>query len=551
MGAGSVLLERELLTVAPPPSDREQAGACSPSVLTHKSVQTIMSTVPDSLSQLVQMGLLTEDDLSLCGEMAKPQDASIDDLVDLLVERRRLTKYQADVICNRRPGMLVMGDYVILERLGAGGMGVVYKAYHRRMHREVAVKVLLESGVQSEDKIERFRREAIAAARMNHPNIVTAYDANEHEGIPYLVMEYVKGRDLGSLIKKGDKLPVAEAVNYMLQTARGMEYAHSRHIIHRDLKPSNLLLASPEDSDIRPGLYSRVKILDMGLARLTQPEGDLISPALEGSDLSATGMLMGTVDYMAPEQAMDTKRADHRSDIYSLGCTLYYLLTKQPVYTGANLLERISAHLKAPIPSLKEARPEVPEELDQVFQKMVAKKPRDRYQSMTEVVEALQKIDRQLSGPNTNEDSWQSGDFSGSGQYQIPGSSYGGSKSGSDSHGSAPTIASGSGPFAGTPGSSFGSTAYDEGFTGTGTITATGMPLMQKLIMVVLLGLMAGALVAIVVKIKNRSRKTEVVEKLTPPAPPPPPYLPANCMKLPDSKIVKSKTRAATPGTTM
>jgi serine/threonine protein kinase len=308
--------------------------------------------------------------------------------VDLLIDRGRLTKYQGNVITNRRTGWLKIGDYIIQDMLGKGGMGVVYKALDTRMHREVAIKMLLESGQQSDDKIERFRREAIAAARMNHPNIVTAYTANEHEGYPYLVMEYVKGRDLGSLVKKGDKLPVGEAVNYILQACVGMAYAHSRHIIHRDLKPSNLLLATPDDSDIRPGQYSRVKILDMGLARLTQPQGEVVSPALEGSDLSATGMLMGTVDYMAPEQAMDTKRADHRSDIYSLGCTLYYLLTKRPVYTGSNLLERISAHLKADIPSLKEARPDSPEELDTVFQKMVAKKPKDRYQSMTEVVEA-------------------------------------------------------------------------------------------------------------------------------------------------------------------
>jgi serine/threonine protein kinase len=282
--------------------------------------------------------------------------------------------------------------------LGKGGMGVVYKALDRRMHREVAIKMLLESGQQSDEKIERFRREAIAAARMNHPNIVTAYAANEHEGYPYLVMEYIKGRDLGSLVKKGDKLPIPEAVNYIMQTAVGMSYAHSRHIIHRDLKPSNLLLATPDDSDIRPGQYSRVKILDMGLARLTQPQGEVVSPALEGSDLSATGMLMGTVDYMAPEQAMDTKRADHRSDIYSLGCTLYFLLTKRPVFTGTNLLERISAHLKAEIPSLRDARPDVPEDLDAVFQKMVAKEPAERFQSMAEVVDALQQIDRKLSG---------------------------------------------------------------------------------------------------------------------------------------------------------
>ncbi len=544
MGAHSALFDADNRTADSSSSPEEAAGLRTQSVLSPIFSQSIMSTVPDSLSQLVAMGLLTEDDLSICGEMARPEDASMKSLIELLVERRRLTKYQGDLIVNGRPDKLVMGEYIVLERLGKGGMGEVYKAYHRRMHREVAIKVLLESGVQSQDKIERFRREAIAAARMNHPNIVTAYDANEHEGIPYLVMEYVKGRDLASLVKKGDKLAVPEAVNYMLQTARGMEYAHSRHIIHRDLKPSNLLLAAPDDSDIRPGMYSRVKILDMGLARLTQQDGELVSPALEGSDLSATGILMGTVDYMAPEQAMDTKRADHRSDIYSLGCTLYYLLTKKPVYTGANLLERISAHYSAPIPSLKDARPDVPEELDEVFKKMVAKKPRDRYQSMTEVALALQKIDRQLSGPNADDYAWPE-DLTGSGEYQPPGSSYGGSKTGSKSgsgtQGSAPTIASGSGPFApAMPGSSFGSTAYDEGFTGTGTgtITVTGMPLMQKLIMVVLLGLMSGALVAIVVKMKN--------PKIIPPtpiaeSPPLPPYLPTFCVTLKDSKIKEIK----------
>ncbi len=249
-------------------------------------------------------------------------------------------------------------------------------------------------------------------------------------------MEYVKGKDLKAMVKKGKKLPVAEAVNYMLQAAQGMEYAHSRHIIHRDIKPSNLLLATPEDSDARAGQYSRVKILDMGLARLAQPDGNVVSPTVHpGSDLSATGMLMGTVDYMAPEQAMDTKRADHRSDIYSLGCTLYYLLTRKPLYTGNNLLERISALFQAHIPSLLQAplepvdpdQLETLEELDAVLQKMVVKKPKDRFQSMTEVVAALEQIDRQFSIGDTKDSINRrllQGDSHDDFDRQEPGSSY-------------------------------------------------------------------------------------------------------------------------------
>lgn len=547
MSASSVLSNNEdaMLNISP----SIWAGLSQVSPLDSSSSQIIMSTVPDSLSHLKQMGLLTDEDLSVFKDIAEVESLSSESLIDALVDQGKLTTYQADVICNRRPGMLIVGDYIISDRLGAGGMGVVYKAYDRRMHREVAIKMLLESGQQSAEKIERFRREAIAAARMNHPNIVTAYAASEHEGYPFLVMEYIKGRDLGSLVKKGDKLPVPEAVNYMLQTARGMEYAHSRHIIHRDLKPSNLLLATPEDSDVRPGLFSRVKILDMGLARLTQPGSDLISPALEGSDLSATGMLMGTVDYMAPEQAMDTKRADHRSDIYSLGCTLYFLLTKRPVYKGNNLLERISAHLKAEIPSLSEVRPEVPDELDTVFQKMVAKKPRDRYQSMTEVVEALQSVDRQLNASLPGA-VWDPG-VSDNDDYQIPGSSYGGSRSGTN--GSAATVASGSGPLAaGMHGSSFGSTAYADEFPTGGTIAQQGMPLSQKLIVVVLLGLMAGTMGAIYYKMKTSSKEVipaepevitkEVIKEVKPA--PPPIYLPPFARKAKDAEIATIQTPA-------
>ncbi len=294
-------------------------------------------------------------------------------------------------------------------------------------------------------------------------------------------MEYVKGRDLASLVKEGDKLPIPEAVNYVLQTAVGMAYAHSRHIIHRDLKPSNLLLATPDDADIRAGQYSRVKILDIGLARLTHPEGEVVSPALEGSDHSAAQALMGIVAYMAPEQILDTKRADHRTDIYSLGCTLYFLLTKKPVYTSINPLQQISAILTDNVPSLKAARPDAPEELEAVFQKMVAKNPKDRCQSMMEVVETLGKIDRQLSGLDSSPSHWSGSSPDACVEFAQPGSPYGTkSKSGSGSQGSAPTIASGSGPVPGVVGSSYGSTSYGEDLPIDCTLRSNDRPLLSN-----------------------------------------------------------------------
>ncbi len=317
------------------------------SIVPRKTGKT--GTVYSSLSHLRDMGLLTEEDLHVC-ESAIDRNTSIDNLVELLVNRGRLTKYQGSVICNRRTGWLKIGDYIILDMLGKGGMGVVYRAYDTRMHREVAIKMLLESGQQSEEKIERFRREAISTARLNHPSIVTAYYASEHEGYPYLVMEYVKGRDLGSIVKKGEKLSMHEAVNYILQASVGLAYAHKQNIIHRDMKPSNLMLTAPDDIELQPSPLGRIKILDLGLARLTHPNGEVISPALEGSDLSVTGMLMGTVDYMAPEQAMDTKRSDHRSDIYSLGCTLYYLLTKHRFTRGATSSNEFPRTSNPPFP---------------------------------------------------------------------------------------------------------------------------------------------------------------------------------------------------------
>jgi serine/threonine protein kinase len=227
--------------------------------------------------------------------------------------------------------------------------------------------------LQNETAAKRFHREVEAMSRVSHPNIVAAFDAGEDKGACFLILEYVDGYDLSEPIKRGKRLPVKDGLDYILQAARGLAHAHAMGIVHRDIKPANLLL----------GKDGVVKILDMGLARLDDSGG---------TNLTQTGSVMGTVDYMPPEQTMDSKAADHRADIYSLGCTMYHLLTSRPVYESDSLIGKIIAHREESIPSLRAARADIPARLDQIFQRMVAKKPEDRYQSMQAVVDELEAL---------------------------------------------------------------------------------------------------------------------------------------------------------------
>jgi serine/threonine-protein kinase len=327
--------------------------------------------------QLEDSGIIAGDTLQdFIPPKAAPKDA--EELARELVRQKKLTKFQAEEVYRGKGKSLVLGNYALLDKIGAGGMGQVFKAEHRRMHRIVAVKVLPASMMKNSGVVARFEREVTAAAKLSHPNIVAAHDADEANGVHFLVMEFVEGSDLSALVKKQGPLPVDQAVNCIVQAARGLEAAHAEGVVHRDIKPGNLLLD-------KKGI---VKILDMGLARM---HGDAAGQA----ELTATGAIMGTVDYMAPEQARSTKTADARADIYSLGCSLFYLLTGKATYDGDTLTEKLLAHQSDPIPELRKILPDVPEELEAVFRTMVAKKVDDRYQTVTEVIAALENCGSQ------------------------------------------------------------------------------------------------------------------------------------------------------------
>lgn len=267
--------------------------------------------------------------------------------------------------------------YEILQLLGQGGMGAVYKARHKRMDRFVALKVINVRLLDNPKAIERFQREVQAAARLDHPNIVRAHDADEAGGTHFLVMEFVEGIDLARYAEEKGPLPVAYACHFVRQAAQALQHAHERGMVHRDVKPHNLMLVRPRGQ----AAVGLVKVMDFGLARLTVKEAS-------ESGLTGDNALMGTMDYIAPEQAEDAHRADIRADIYSLGCTLAHLLAGRSLLAGGSVTEKLWAHMSGKLP-LTELPAGVPAELRAVLVKMTAKEPAQRYQTPGEVATAL------------------------------------------------------------------------------------------------------------------------------------------------------------------
>jgi CheY-like chemotaxis protein len=346
------------------------------------------ATTPMSRDEFLQIlsesGLFAPDELSaLALRRSELPDAKA--LAQHLESTDRLTPFQTKTLCERKFAELLIGNYEVLDRLGAGGMGTVFRARHRRMNRVVALKVMARELCRDPKSLQRFQREVQAVARLSHPNIVLAHDADEAAIGHFLVMEYVNGRDLATLVHQSGPFSVRDAVSCILQAALGLEYAHDQGIIHRDIKPANLLRDS----------QGVVKITDLGLARLN----DVVGSTTAASSLTQAGGVLGTVDYMSPEQGFDPTSIDPRADIYSLGCTLYFLLTGAPPFTGSSVVTTLLKHRDSPVPALTAVRPDVPVALDSAFRMMMAKKPADRFQSMSQVLASLGHIVLPDTGP--------------------------------------------------------------------------------------------------------------------------------------------------------
>jgi serine/threonine-protein kinase len=298
-----------------------------------------------------------------------------------LVDAGVLTKFQAELLLAGRTSGFNLGQYRILEQIGQGGMGRVYKAEHTAMGRVVAVKVLAPQHVKTEKARELFRREVRAAGKLAHPNIVTAFDASVSDGRHYLVMEFVDGPNLEQLVRERGPLPIGIACEAVRQTALGLQYAHEQGMVHRDIKPSNLLVQRGSGGPFV------VKILDFGLARLQEPID--AGSSRHGTILAQPNVVMGTPDYLSPEQGRNLHAVDIRSDLYSLGCTLYHLLAGQVPFPGGTSLEKLIRHTSEEATPVEAFRPEVPPEVGAILRRLMARDAARRFQTPGELAAAL------------------------------------------------------------------------------------------------------------------------------------------------------------------
>jgi serine/threonine protein kinase len=305
-----------------------------------------------------------------------------------LVQEGVLTRFQAENLLAGRTHGFILGQYRILDELGRGGMGRVFRAEHRTMDRMVALKVLATQLTRTERARHMFLREVRAAARLVHPNIVTAFDASRDDDRFFLVLEYINGPTLAALVREQGPLPVGQACDFIRQAALGLQHAHALGMVHRDVKPSNLLFQPPIDPTSAAG--GVIKVADFGLARFTE---DL--PSIEASDSSDSifgipSVVMGTPDYLSPEQGRNLEDVDIRADVYSLGCTLYFLLSGEVPFPGGTPLEKIERHANSEPEPVASLRPIVPSGVAAIIARMMAKLPHDRFQTPAEVADALE-----------------------------------------------------------------------------------------------------------------------------------------------------------------
>ncbi|MCI0380469.1 MAG: serine/threonine protein kinase [Gemmataceae bacterium] len=327
-------------------------------------------TANELLDWLVQNHFLSEN-------RAQPlREASFPDALALakeLIQREWLTPYQVNQILQGNGESLLLGTYRLLERIGEGAMGQVFKGWDPKLERIVAVKMIHIEHLSSQRAMGRFKQELETASRLDHRNIVLVLYADEVDSRPYMVMEFIEGTDLSRMVKTAGPLPVWQAADYARQAALGLQHALERDVVHRDIKPGNLLVTREQV----------VKILDFGLAKFESDEPN-------AARLTQFGAVLGTIDYIAPEQAENAQKADIRADIYGLGCTLFYLLSGKPPFPGSSIVEKVSARMVGDVPSIRIARPDVPPGLDAILKRMMSRNLAERYQTPAEVAADLE-----------------------------------------------------------------------------------------------------------------------------------------------------------------
>jgi serine/threonine protein kinase len=337
-----------------------------------------------TMSELIEADRLAVYCQGLQAAQIFPTDAM--ECAQLLVCDGLLTQFQAKLLLQGKwKNFFLGGKYKVLDQLGVGGMGTVYLCEHRYMRRRVAIKILPPDKGHSPMILQRFMREAQAVARLDHPNIVRAHDIGQHGQLFFLVLEYIEGVNLHQLISDHGRLSIERAVNYTVQAAQGLHHAHLSALIHRDIKPANLLLD-------RNGF---VKLLDLGLARFSDDHNVTDSKGQPG--------VLGTADYIAPEQALDAETADARADIYSLGCTLFYLLTGRVLFEGGTVSQKLIKHQTASPTPINMLRPELPRGIVDLVWQMLAKDPTNRPQNCQDVMHALRPWYVQVPPPSAEE----------------------------------------------------------------------------------------------------------------------------------------------------
>lgn len=324
-------------------------------------------------------GLVSEDDLARClaawaDKSRGPLPSDPRKIAELLIEAELINRWQAENLLKGKYKGFRIGKYKVLGHLGKGGMSQVYLAEHSVMERLVAIKVLPSRFVENSNYLDRFKREARAVAALDHPNIVRAYDIDQDGKTHYIVMEYVEGRDLQRIISEDGTFDAVDAADYIAQAALGLQHAHEAGLVHRDVKPANCLV------DNRRTL----KLLDMGLAKFSEDHHPSISAIHDDS-------VVGTADYLAPEQARNSQNVDARADIYSLGCTLYFTLTGQPPFPDGSIAQRLLKHQNESPPSIYEKRPEIPPALVELCGRMMKKSADQRIQTAADVALELRR----------------------------------------------------------------------------------------------------------------------------------------------------------------